>query len=848
MKRVLALLLTMVVSAGLLAACAPDNKPCEHAWSEWTVVQQATCTEKGQEKRTCGKCKEEELRDIAAGHKWGEWKIVKQPSCTTDEGGSQERECSVCREKQTEQLPAWGKHDYVEKVTEGDCTTETVTWYTCSHCGDKYKVTGNKVSDKHVSETFACGKHCKFCSSNANHAESNCGVAGHFMCDGFEHMQCAIPKADNMQFSEVNGGLRFDGFNAPSDSTEVFIPAFVDGKPVVEIADAALEGIEGAVNKGETVTWLDTVAYVFVPDTVTTIGKYFAYDMNGLKTIRMPKKVDKWGVNTFFTVPSLETLTIPRGVKTLSGNVGNGTDDFDFALNTVTLPSSFENLESIKLFFYFDSCKVETINFEGDETAWAELIEKVTDTTVKQKLQAASVNYNYDYNAMYKAEYADMQVRLTGCEFAATEGGYTIKGFNKIMEKMTVPAEILGKPVVSISDNVFSGEKMKAVKEIVFSGDIKEIGDFNFFGMDSLVSVVLPDSVTRVGAQCFYNCKNLIKVVIPADAVMDMSRSAFADCPALEEITLPANFENVCEQGAFSNIKTGVKINCAGTQTVWYLTVKAASANLAAAEITFNGGKQTEKDNGAEYLLNEDGESYTLVGFYDAVKDPDGNPIAGYTVPETFNGKPITKIGAAVFNANAYENQTITDWMKGMGALIIGVMVPPEKEGDAVQWLDNKVTVIGDFNFVGMSSLTQLRLPSKLDNKVMKGCFSDLNGATFLRVPRGVEILEDCFQWSGSFFGGNPGRWLVLPASLKEFAGNCWTGTASAFGFVFDCKNEVAVDTLTALLDASKCTTPAWEGAIVPFFKTFANPAAGLVLGEGNQHGFSYDLFIGLGF
>lgn len=52
MKRVLALLLTMVVSAGLLAACAPDNKPCEHAWSEWTVVQQATCTEKGQEKRT----------------------------------------------------------------------------------------------------------------------------------------------------------------------------------------------------------------------------------------------------------------------------------------------------------------------------------------------------------------------------------------------------------------------------------------------------------------------------------------------------------------------------------------------------------------------------------------------------------------------------------------------------------------------------------------------------------------------------------------------------------------------------------------------------------------------------
>lgn len=57
MKRVLALILTMVVGLGLLTACAPDQDTCDHNWSEWTVVTEATCTVDGSEKRTCSICK-----------------------------------------------------------------------------------------------------------------------------------------------------------------------------------------------------------------------------------------------------------------------------------------------------------------------------------------------------------------------------------------------------------------------------------------------------------------------------------------------------------------------------------------------------------------------------------------------------------------------------------------------------------------------------------------------------------------------------------------------------------------------------------------------------------------------
>ena len=45
----------------------------EHAWGEWTVTTPATCTEAGEETRTCSRCGETEKRAIAAiGHDWGE--------------------------------------------------------------------------------------------------------------------------------------------------------------------------------------------------------------------------------------------------------------------------------------------------------------------------------------------------------------------------------------------------------------------------------------------------------------------------------------------------------------------------------------------------------------------------------------------------------------------------------------------------------------------------------------------------------------------------------------------------------------------------------------------------------
>lgn len=64
-----------------------------HDFSDWTVSKEATCTEAGQETRTCERCQEMETREIPAkGH---DYKVtVVEPTC--EEEGYTLHECTVC--------------------------------------------------------------------------------------------------------------------------------------------------------------------------------------------------------------------------------------------------------------------------------------------------------------------------------------------------------------------------------------------------------------------------------------------------------------------------------------------------------------------------------------------------------------------------------------------------------------------------------------------------------------------------------------------------------------------------------------------------------------------------------
>ena len=156
--------------------------PHEHEWSGWTVTTEPTCTEKGEETRSCA-CGETETREVAAlGHDYEA--VVTAPTCTekgyttytcsrcgdsyvTDEvaalghnpaeavkenetaatcteAGSYESVvyCSVCDaelSRETVEVAKLG-HDYqVKEIVPPTCTKSGYTVYECSRCGKTYK-------------------------------------------------------------------------------------------------------------------------------------------------------------------------------------------------------------------------------------------------------------------------------------------------------------------------------------------------------------------------------------------------------------------------------------------------------------------------------------------------------------------------------------------------------------------------------------------------------------------------------------------------------------------------------------------------------------------------------------
>ena len=127
-----------------------------HNWSEWKVTKPATCTEDGEETRTCsvdGCTIKVETRVIpASGHKYGEWIVSEDWHVVTKEDGTQveqrtlEQTCETCGDKKTkteeraytpEHVHNWSEWQITKPAT---CTEDGEETRTCSVDGCTVKV------------------------------------------------------------------------------------------------------------------------------------------------------------------------------------------------------------------------------------------------------------------------------------------------------------------------------------------------------------------------------------------------------------------------------------------------------------------------------------------------------------------------------------------------------------------------------------------------------------------------------------------------------------------------------------------------------------------------------------
>ena len=109
---------------------------CEHEYSDWIVVKDATCVEVGVKRHTCAKCGETEEYEIAKKdtHTYDDWVITKEATCR--EFGTRTKTCISCGDTQQESIAKKQSHTYGEWETTkaATCSESGIQTKTCTVC------------------------------------------------------------------------------------------------------------------------------------------------------------------------------------------------------------------------------------------------------------------------------------------------------------------------------------------------------------------------------------------------------------------------------------------------------------------------------------------------------------------------------------------------------------------------------------------------------------------------------------------------------------------------------------------------------------------------------------------
>ena len=140
-----------------------DHTDClGHDWTEWETKTPATCTENGEETRSCKRCDKVETRTVdALGHT--PVTDAEVPATCTATGLTEGSHCSVCGEVLTEQkvIPAKGHIESDWVIQEPTCEEIGIKYTRCTVCGEMLQLentpaNGHTESDWIYSENYNC--------------------------------------------------------------------------------------------------------------------------------------------------------------------------------------------------------------------------------------------------------------------------------------------------------------------------------------------------------------------------------------------------------------------------------------------------------------------------------------------------------------------------------------------------------------------------------------------------------------------------------------------------------------------------------------------------------------------
>ena len=310
----------------------------------------------------------------------------------------------------------------------------------------------------------------------------------------------AMTESKYFEYREENGGLIITrvGMYAP---IELYIPAYINGKPVVGLED----NLFGS----------DNYTLIYIPSTLTHIGTHALRYLDSLKTIVISEKntsyktvggaLYDYDVTTLIYVPvnlQSETLEIPEGVtEILTYSICCGSDS---KLTTLIIPSTLVTIPSSSIY----ANNLTTIEVAAGNPQY-----KAVD----------SVLYTADnILLLYPRSRA-------GEEFYVPEGTVEIAK-EAFAQNMNLKICHIPASVEKIGIDAFYYSKLTEVNFARENSALTVI-ESGAFQSTSLTMALIPEGVLTIGTHAFSNIRTLKYVEIPASLTF-IGTNAFKDASA----------------------------------------------------------------------------------------------------------------------------------------------------------------------------------------------------------------------------------------------------------------------------------------------------------------------------